>query len=563
MIKYSLLLFFCSGLFAKEASIITIDDTGYSLHQFYTRYPKKQWERADSLQKDKMLNDFIKRELCILEAERLGFKNDPVVATKIRSRSKQVLVNETYEAFVAKPLINENDLELARTYAKAEIKANHILIGHSTSYLAKPPRRTMDEALLLAQNIKDEFEQGESFSALADKHSEDPGAEQNSGDLGWVQWGATVPEFQIAAFTLEPGKISDPILTDFGYHLILVSDSRPSDYQNVSDEAFETIIFNITKNRVRDQLRGAAQNYDSTKLKNYNVVFNSGAVEKISAAFEKFQEEGVMSGGSSSNNTVSLLNSVKNIDVICVYGGKGYGPAWFAYRLEQVPASRRPSFSAVDRITRAFKTMILQDIAVKEGGVGGVVHTFPYTQKVVEMSSGILYDAYLKHLVNSAPVPDSSDVKEYYEEHKNVKYLGGEQATIREIRVNNKSLADSLLTIVDSGAKFVDIANQFSLTNPEKGGEFGPFPRKNNKYIFDAAMLLGPEEISPVISTVSGQFSIVQLVKRVPPKPMALDRVYVRIESLLTKKYQNQYKADGIDELFSKYSISKNISLLN
>ncbi len=562
MIKYSLLLFFCSGLFAKEASIITIDDKGYSLHQFYTRYPKKQWERADSLQKDKMLNDFIKRELCILEAERLGFKNDPQVATKIRSRSKQVLVNETYEAFVAKPLINEKDLELARTYAKTEIKANHILIGHSTSYLAKPPRRTMDEALLLAQRIKDDFEQGESFYVLADKYSEDPGAEQNSGDLGWVQWGATVPEFQLAAFTLEPGNISDPVLTDFGYHLILVSDSRPSDYQNVSDDAFETIIFNITKNRVRDRLRGAAQNYDSTKLKSYNVVFNSGAIEKIAAAFEKFQEEGAIGAGSS-NNAVTLLNSVKHIDVLCVYDGKGYGPAWFAYRLEQVPASRRPSFSAVDRITRAFQTMILQDIAVKEGSTGGVEHTFPYKQKTGELASGILYDAYLKHLVNSAPTPDSSDVKEYYEEHKNEKYLGGEQAIIREIRVNNKTLADSLLTIVDSGAEFVDMAMKYSLTNPENGGEFGPFPRKNNKYIFDAAMLLEPEENSPVISTVSGQFSIVQLVQKVPPEPMALERVYVRIESLLIKENQNQHKADGINELFSKYSISKNISLLD
>ncbi len=562
MFKYSLLLFFCTILAAEENSILTIDNNSYSLHQFYTRYPQKQWERADSLQKDKMLNDFIKRELCILEAKQLGFKNDPQVATKIRSRSKQVLVNETYEAFVAKPLINEDDLNLARTYAKTEIKANHILIGHSTSYLAKPPRRTMDEALLLSQKIKDEFEQGESFSVLADKYSEDPGVEQNSGDLGWVQWGATVPEFQIAAFTLEPGTISDPVLTDFGYHLILVSDSRPSEYQNVSDEAFENIIFNITKNRVRDLLRGAAQNYDSTKLKNYNVVFNTRAIEKIVAAFEKFQQEG-STGTSAATNAVTLLNSVQHIDVLCVYGGKGYGPAWFAYKLEQVPASRHPSFSAVDRITRAFKTMILQDIAVKEGGVGGVERTFPYKQKVDEMEAGILYDAYLKHLVNTASKPDSGDVKSYYEEHKFEKYLGGEQVVIREIRVNNKALADSLLIVVDSGVEFVDIAKNYSQTNPEGGGEFGPFPRKNNKYIFDAAMLLEPEEISPVISTVSGQFSIVQLVKKVPAEPMALDRVYVRIESLLSKENQNLSKTNGIDNLYSKYTISKNLSLLN
>ena len=51
----------------------------------------------------------------------------------------------------------------------------------------------------------------------------------------------------IAAFNLTGGKFSDPILTDFGYHLILVTDSRPSDFQYVSDDAYENIIFNLWK----------------------------------------------------------------------------------------------------------------------------------------------------------------------------------------------------------------------------------------------------------------------------------------------------------------------------
>ena len=266
---YSSVFFLFGCLLALENPFLTIDNNKYFLHDFYARYPKKQWQRADSLQKDKMLNDFIKRELCIIEGERLGFHNDPEVATKIRNRSKQVLVNEAYEAFVARPLIHEEDLSLARIYAKTEIKAKHILIGHSSSYLAKPPKRSVDEALLLSNKIKDEFEGGSGFGVLAEKYSEDPSVKDNAGDLGWVQWGATVPEFQLAAFQLEKGEISKPVLTDFGYHLILVSDLRPSDFNNMSDDAFEAVIFNITKNRVRDQLRGAAQHYDSLKLKNY------------------------------------------------------------------------------------------------------------------------------------------------------------------------------------------------------------------------------------------------------------------------------------------------------
>ena len=95
MIKF-LLFLFSLGL-SSDGTVLIIEGKTYSVHDFYSRYPKKQWERADSLQKEKVLNDFINRELCVLEAQRLGFHNDPQTAVKIYNRSLQILVNESYE----------------------------------------------------------------------------------------------------------------------------------------------------------------------------------------------------------------------------------------------------------------------------------------------------------------------------------------------------------------------------------------------------------------------------------------------------------------------------------
>ena len=203
--KKIILLPFVSLLLSGGGTILTIDDYDYSLHEFVSRHPKKQWERADSTQKDKMFTDFIKRELCVLEAKKLGLESDPNIAVKMRNRLQQILVNESYEQLVAVPLISPDDIKSARTFARLELFLSHILIGHSSAYLPKPPKRTIDEALLLAQDIKTLFLGGESFVVLADKHSDDPGVSQNYGSLGWVQWGATVTEFQAAAFSLEIG----------------------------------------------------------------------------------------------------------------------------------------------------------------------------------------------------------------------------------------------------------------------------------------------------------------------------------------------------------------------
>ena len=56
--------------------------------------------------------------------------------------------------------------------------------------------------------------------------SEDPSASQNKGALGWVSWGRTVSSFQNAVFNLPDGALSEPVLTDFGYHLVFVEKNR-------------------------------------------------------------------------------------------------------------------------------------------------------------------------------------------------------------------------------------------------------------------------------------------------------------------------------------------------
>ena len=174
------------------------------------------------------------------------------------------------------------------------------------------------------------------------------------------------------------------------------------------------------------------------------------------------------------------------------------------------------------------------------------------------MVSGLLYDSYLKHLVNTATKPDSSDVKGYYHNNKEEKYLEAEKVVIRDLRVSYKFLADSLLMIAADGADFSLLASNFSSINPKDGGLYGPFSRNNNKSLFDAASLLEVEEISPVLPVSNNQFSIIQLVENVPQKPIELSRVYARIESLLIKENQNNAKTGAVDELHKKYNSGKN-----
>ena len=94
--------------------------------------------------------------------------------------------------------------------------------------------RSDAETLALAQELRKRILAGEDFATLAKQYSDDTGSGSNGGDLGWFVKGAMVAAFEDVAFALPVGQVSEPVKTDFGYHLIEVIEK---DTQRPKDEA--------------------------------------------------------------------------------------------------------------------------------------------------------------------------------------------------------------------------------------------------------------------------------------------------------------------------------------
>ncbi len=104
------------------------------------------------------------------------------------------------------------------------VRARHILVRvpPSASEEEKAAKKAQIDALLVRVKA------GEDFAALAKQFSEDPGSGRNGGDLGLFPRGAMVPEFDLAAFSLETNQVSEVITTQFGYHILQVTDKKPA-----------------------------------------------------------------------------------------------------------------------------------------------------------------------------------------------------------------------------------------------------------------------------------------------------------------------------------------------
>ncbi len=122
---------------------------------------------------------------------------DSLLATEGKAATTDEAMKKVYED-AAKQITGEQ-----------EVHARHILV------------ETEDEA----KAVKAELDKGADFAELAKKKSKDPGA-SDGGDLGFFTKEQMVPEFSAVAFALEPGKISDPVKSQFGWHIIKVEEKR-------------------------------------------------------------------------------------------------------------------------------------------------------------------------------------------------------------------------------------------------------------------------------------------------------------------------------------------------
>jgi foldase protein PrsA len=149
-----------------------------------------------------------------------SFKNDvrQYIANQMMAMEVQKAVAGPIE--ITDEELNEYFLANKANYEVIErVRASHILV------------ETLEEA----QALIAELDEGADFAALAREHSTDPGSGANGGDLNWFARGTMVGPFEEAVFALEIGELSEIVETDFGYHIILLTDRQDASLPELGD----------------------------------------------------------------------------------------------------------------------------------------------------------------------------------------------------------------------------------------------------------------------------------------------------------------------------------------
>jgi len=226
-----------------------------------------------------------------------------------------------------------------------QVKVRHILIKEPAGADAK----TDAEIKAKAEDVLKQVKAGGDFAELAKKYSDDPGSKDQGGELGFIQHGLTVPEFDKSAFSLAPGQTSDLVKTQYGYHIIQVEEKQTA-HTKPLDEVKPEIA-----GVLQTQLRGQQEADFAAKLAEES---KNGAMAKAAAqnhlsivTTDYLPQTGSLPGVQDSSKIMQGAFTAKANAAPATAGtGNGYA----VYQVLDVKAAHAPTFEE-------YKTHILED----------------------------------------------------------------------------------------------------------------------------------------------------------------------------------------------------------
>jgi peptidyl-prolyl cis-trans isomerase SurA len=222
------------GLFAQDnRALITIDGEDVSVDEFMYVYKKNntQENAMDKKSVEEYLDLYINFKLKVKEAENQGLDTVQSFIDELAGYRRQLA-----EPYFVNDEIMEEMLKEAYERKKTDIRASHILFRVGPNAMPEDTLAAWNKAMEARKRIMD----GEDFSMVAKAVSEDPSARDreaqrggrvipgNGGDLGYFSVFDMVYPFETGAYNLEIGELSMPIRSDFGYHIIKVTDRIPA-----------------------------------------------------------------------------------------------------------------------------------------------------------------------------------------------------------------------------------------------------------------------------------------------------------------------------------------------
>ena len=446
----------------------------------------------------------------------------------------------TKEGEISMPVRSDFGYHLIRVNSKTPacglIKAAHIFLIVDEN----DPMKTDSLVRAKAMNIYNEIDKnGENWDVIVKKYSDDKGSAQNGGVLNPFKVSQIVPEFITEIKKLDKDQISEPIKTNYGYHIIkLIAKSGVKSFEDEKE--------NIGKRVEKDMRAKVSEDVvmknimKENKFKEY-IKVKDAFIATIDSTLKK--GEYVMSEG------------VDTTKVLFKFEKKNYTIGDFVNFIKQNQVSQ-PFMSEASYAYKLYDEYVKQEVFAYEDA--HLEEKYPeFRMLVQEYHDGILLFDLMDKEVWKKAEKDTTGLNNYYEEHK-AEYMWGKRIKTIVITVNakdNLSRAEELIKQDLSADSIKAIVKNEELRGI--GVRQTYFQKGDNVDADEIEWVPGTIKVIP--STVDNTAKIIKVLEVREPEPKTLKEA----KGVITSAYQAKLEADWLKELNAKYPVTVDEKLLN
>ena len=544
LIVSALLLYSLTGCGSGDNKVVAkVDDynvTADELNMMFARVRTPFASAQEEFDSRRMLLDtIIVTRILIDEAYKKNIdKLDEIARVVLDSRDK-FLLDALYKKHIASKS-EPTDAEVKEFYDNLEFKfrVTHILVG------------SLEEANQMLEFLKE----GRSFDELAYEYSIDPSAKRNKGDLGYFTWGAMVDEFQQAVIQMEPGEISPPVKSDYGYHIIKMIDKLP----NESRTDFASMKESIT-NKVREyKTREVSKAYFQSLKDKYPVTVEKSTCDYLLHKRETLYPPQILKTLPRNDFDLEVLDRDEKDLVLATMDGSQMTINEYFTQLKNVPQRFRPDLDNYDSLATIVFEMKKMDILALEAVREGLDNEDEFQKNMKLFKELNMAEIMRNDSIPPPPAPDENTIRQYYEEHLD-QFTTPAKVHVFEIQLSDelqaKKLQKSIKSLSDFKSKAQDLTERHGFRT--KSGDLNYFTRNVYPEIFDAAMETPVGEIGgPVLN--NQKHSIFYVVDKLDPETKA----FLGVKRSIVDKLNNDQKSDTfakwVEEKKKEYNISIN-----
>ncbi|MEE9443295.1 MAG: peptidylprolyl isomerase [candidate division Zixibacteria bacterium] len=531
-----------SGCGKNESEIVAqVGDRVIKISQILgpiERYDVKYISAEAELEtKRMMLDSLISRELLIIAAYENNMENENEVVRVLEGESIKFLLDALFEKeIISKARPSEAEIKDYYNRLSEEIKTSHIVV----------------DSLSEANDILEMLKQGEVFEDLAVKFSIDPTAKRNQGDLGWISWGMMIDDFQETAFALQPGEISAPVKSDFGFHIIKLIDRKPIERRPSYEEQKNQIRNMIIERRRRVLMR----DYVAEMQKKYPVT-----VEKPTCQFVLNKLAYLYPDTIGTRPRWRDIIDPKQLDrdeqalVIGNYEGGQLTLGEYIKRAEKMPEKNRPDFDDYDSLATVIFQMALWDILGVEARKMGLEEDEDYIRKVTRLREFAMADLMLNDSIPSKVELTEEDLVEYYNTHPE-DFTSLCRYHLLELQVASQEEAFKDKSTISSEEEFKRRAGRKTLRPGKKsiGGDLGIIVRDQYPELFDAAEKVSVGRITDPVK-MGSKWSIALVKQKFEPELIDFESVRLVIIDKLTKEKGDAIYREWVEEMKKRVEV--------